>query len=47
MRYRSHGDNVFLWVFDLIKLNGAVRRDPLAVRKPTLASLLARAAPFC
>jgi hypothetical protein len=33
MRYRSHGDNVFLWVFDLIKLNGAdLRRDPLALR---------------
>ena len=47
MRDWRHGDSVVLYAFDLIKLNGAVRRDPLAVRKPTLASLLARAAPFC
>jgi hypothetical protein len=37
---------VFLYAFDLIELDGAdLRRDPLAVRKVTLASLLARAAP--
>jgi ATP-dependent DNA ligase len=37
---------VFLYVFDLIELDGDdLRRDPLAVRKATLASLLARAAP--
>jgi ATP-dependent DNA ligase len=36
----------FLYAFDLIELDGAdLRRDPLAVRKATLASLLARAAP--
>ena len=35
-----------MWVFDLIELNGAdLRRDPLNVRKATLASVLARAAP--
>jgi bifunctional non-homologous end joining protein LigD len=35
-----------MWAFDLIELNGDdLRRDPLAVRKATLASLLARAAP--
>jgi bifunctional non-homologous end joining protein LigD len=34
-----------MWVFDLIELNGAdLRRDPLNVRKATLASVLARAA---
>jgi bifunctional non-homologous end joining protein LigD len=32
--------------FDLIELNGdGLRRDPLVVRKATLASVLARAAP--
>jgi ATP-dependent DNA ligase len=34
------------WRFDLIELDGAdLRRDPLAVRKATLASVLSRAAP--
>jgi bifunctional non-homologous end joining protein LigD len=43
---RWDADNsVFIWGFDLIELDGAdLRRDPLAVRKATLASLLARAA---
>jgi ATP-dependent DNA ligase len=36
---------VFLYAFDLIELNGDVlRREPLVVRKATLASVLARAA---
>jgi ATP-dependent DNA ligase len=44
IRYRRHDASVFLYAFDLIKLNGDdLRRDPLAVRKATLASLLARA----
>jgi hypothetical protein len=35
-----------MWGFDLIELNGDdLRRDPLVVRKATLASVLARAAP--
>jgi ATP-dependent DNA ligase len=35
-----------MWAFDLIELNGDdLRGDPLAVRKATLLSLLARAAP--
>jgi len=39
-------DSVFMWGFDLIELNGDdLRRDPLNVRKATLASVLARAAP--
>jgi len=46
IRYRQHDAGVFLYAFDLIELNGDdLRRDPLAVRKATLASLLARAAP--
>jgi bifunctional non-homologous end joining protein LigD len=36
---------VFLYAFDLIELNGDLRRDPLEVRKATLASILAKAAP--
>jgi ATP-dependent DNA ligase len=41
MRDWRHGDSVFLWAFDLIELNGDdLRRDPLAVRKATLASLV-------
>jgi ATP-dependent DNA ligase len=46
IRYRRHDATVFIYAFDLIELNGDdLRRDPLAVRKATLASLLARAAP--
>jgi hypothetical protein len=37
---------VFLYAFDLIELNGDdLRRDPLEVRKATLASVLAKAGP--
>jgi bifunctional non-homologous end joining protein LigD len=37
---------VFLYAFDLVELDGDdLRRDPLAVRKATLASVLAHAAP--
>jgi ATP-dependent DNA ligase len=46
IRYRQHDASVFLYAFDLVELNGDdLRRDPLAVRKATLASLLAHAAP--
>jgi ATP-dependent DNA ligase len=39
-------DSVFLYAFDLIELNGDdLRRDPLQVRKATLASILAKAGP--
>ena len=35
-----------MWAFDLVELNGDdLRRDPLDVRKATLASAIARAAP--
>jgi bifunctional non-homologous end joining protein LigD len=46
IRYRHRDADVFLYAFDLIELNGNdLRRDPLNVRKATLASVLARAAP--
>src|SRR3974390_208662 len=42
IRYRRHDASVFLYAFDLIELDGEdLRRDPLAVRKATLASPLA------
>jgi bifunctional non-homologous end joining protein LigD len=44
IRYRRHDASVFLYAFDLIELNGEdLRRDPLEVRKVTLANVLARA----
>jgi bifunctional non-homologous end joining protein LigD len=46
IRHRHYDDCVFLYAFDLIELNGDdLRRDPLNVRKATLASVLARAGP--
>src|SRR5438445_3794663 len=46
IRYRQHDGDVFLYAFDLIELNGDdLRRDPLQVRKATLASILAKARP--
>jgi hypothetical protein len=45
IRYRRHDASVFLYAFDLIELNGDdLRREPLEVRKATLASVLAKAA---
>jgi ATP-dependent DNA ligase len=44
IRYRQHDGEVFLYAFDLIELNGDdLRRDPLQVRKATLASIPAKA----
>ena len=46
LRYRQHDGSVFLYAFDLIELNGDdLRREPLEVRKATLASILKKAAP--
>jgi bifunctional non-homologous end joining protein LigD len=46
IRYRRHDASAFLYAFDLIELDGDdLRRDPLAVRKATLASIVARATP--
>jgi ATP-dependent DNA ligase len=46
LRYRRHDGSVFLYAFDLIALDGDdLRREPLEVRKATLASVLAKAGP--
>jgi hypothetical protein len=46
IRYRHHDRSVFFYAFDLIELNGDdLRREPLEVRKVTLASVLTKAAP--
>jgi bifunctional non-homologous end joining protein LigD len=46
IRYRRHDASVFLYAFDLIELNGDdLRREPLEVRKATLASVLVKAGP--
>ena len=46
IRYRRHDGDAFLYAFDLIELNGDdLRRDPLEVRKATLASIVAKARP--
>ena len=46
LRHRQHDSSVFLYAFDLIELNGDdLRREPLEVRKATLASLLSKASP--
>ena len=46
IRHRRYDASVFLYTFDLIELNGDdLRRDPLEVRKATLASVLAKAGP--
>jgi bifunctional non-homologous end joining protein LigD len=46
IRYRRYDGSVFLYAFDLIELNGDdLRRDPIEVRKTTLASVLTKAAP--
>jgi bifunctional non-homologous end joining protein LigD len=44
LRGRKHDAAAILYAFDLIELDGQdLRREPLAVRKATLASLLAKA----
>jgi ATP-dependent DNA ligase len=46
VRHHRANGAVFLYAFDLIELNGDdLRRDPLEVRKATLASVLAKAGP--
>jgi bifunctional non-homologous end joining protein LigD len=46
VRHYPSNDKIFLYAFDLIELNGDdLRRDPLEVRKATLASIVAKAAP--
>jgi bifunctional non-homologous end joining protein LigD len=46
VRHQRANGSVFLYAFDLIELNGDdLRRDPLEVRKATLAALVAKARP--
>jgi bifunctional non-homologous end joining protein LigD len=46
IRHHRANESIFLYAFDLIELNGDdLRRDPLQVRKATLASILAKARP--
>jgi len=43
-RHQRANESIFLYAFDLIELNGDdLRRDPLEVRKTTLASIVAKA----
>src|SRR5262249_48682024 len=44
VRHQRANESIFLYAFDLIELNGDdLRRDPLEVRKATLASIVAKA----
>jgi bifunctional non-homologous end joining protein LigD len=44
VRHHRANGSVFLYAFDLIELNSDdLRRDPLEVRKATLANVLAKA----
>jgi len=46
VEFANSNESVFLYAFDLIELNGDdLRRDPLEVRKVTLARVLAKAEP--
>ena len=46
LEFANSNESVFLYAFDLIELNGDdLRRDPLEVRKATLARVLAKAEP--
>jgi bifunctional non-homologous end joining protein LigD len=46
LRYRRADGAVFLFAFDLLEINGQdLRREPLEVRKATLASVLRKAGP--
>src|SRR5262249_26974658 len=46
VRHQRANGSIFPYAFDLIELNGDdLRRDPLEVRKATLASIVAKAGP--
>src|SRR5262249_32527871 len=46
VRHQRANESIFLYAFDLIELNGDdLRRDPLEVRKATLAPIVAKASP--
>jgi bifunctional non-homologous end joining protein LigD len=45
VRYRHHDEDIFLYAFDLIELNGDdLRREPLGRRKATLELIVTKAA---
>ena len=46
LRQRRHEASAFLFAFDLLELNGTdMRREPIEVRKATLASILRKSRP--
>src|SRR6185369_8843698 len=46
LRHRRNERRAFLYAFDLLELNGAdLRREPIEVRKATLASILRKSRP--
>jgi bifunctional non-homologous end joining protein LigD len=48
LRRRRNEANAFLFAFDLLELDGTdLRREPIEVRKATLASMLRRPSPAC
>jgi bifunctional non-homologous end joining protein LigD len=48
LRERRNEPDAFLYAFDLLELNGAdLRREPIEVRKATLASLLRKGRQAC
>src|SRR5262249_31752858 len=48
LRYRRADASVFLFAFDLLELDGRdLRREPLEVRKATLAPCCGRLGPAC
>ena len=48
LRHRQNEQRAFLYAFDLLELNGDdLRREPIEVRKATLASILRKADTVC
>ena len=48
LRHRRNEPRAFLYVFDLLELNGTdLRREPIGVRKATLASTLRKSRRLC
>jgi ATP-dependent DNA ligase len=48
LRHRRNEPAAFLYAFDLLELNGTdLRKEPIEVRKATLASILRKASAAC
>ena len=48
LRHRRNEPRAFLYVFDLLELNGTdLRREPIGVRKATLANTLRKSRRLC